>query len=172
MQSEDDTNRFLHLYNKIYFRVIAGADVIITSCHNAGVEDLYSNFRPTVAIVDDYNLAAEPEAWIPLLMYKDIRFRILLGDRAKLRPHTMPADDPWAAQRQLSLLERWALTEVPVYDLKTQFLSLEINLQHKENSDENGGRGMLARNEPCLCGSRRKYKKCCGTDEKSKAGDA
>lgn len=59
---EDDYKRFLHLYNKVYFRVIAQADIIITSCHSAGVEELYSHFRPTVAIVDNCNLAAESEA--------------------------------------------------------------------------------------------------------------
>lgn len=53
-------------------------------------------FPPIVAIVDQCNVAAEPEAFIPLLMYKDVRFRILPGNRLELRPHVMPVDDPFA----------------------------------------------------------------------------
>ena len=63
----------------------------------AGVEEICQHFRPTVAIVDQCNLAAEPEAFIPLLVYRDVRFRILPGNRLKLRPHVMPVDDPFAA---------------------------------------------------------------------------
>ena len=128
---EDEKKRLLYLYNKIYFRIIAEADIIVTSCHEAGTDDLYRHFRPTVAIVDSCNLASEPEAWIPLLMYKDIRFRILLGNRSELRPHTFPPSDPWAAQRQLSLLERFALTEVPVHELKSQFLPPKADRKHE-----------------------------------------
>ena len=162
---EDERKRLLYLYNKIYFRVIAEADIIVTSCHDAGTDDLYRHFRPTVAIVDSCNLASEPEAWIPLLMYKDIRFRILLGNRSELRPHTCPPSDPWAAQRQLSLLERFALTEVPVYELKSQFLPPKADPKHEANLDEFGGRDTIPRNKPCPCGSRKKYKKCCGSSE-------
>lgn len=163
---EDDYKRFLHLYNKVYFRVIAEADIIITSCHSAGVEELYSHFRPTVAIVDSCNLAAEPEALIPLLMYKDIRFRILLGNRGEVHPHTLPANDPYAVWRQFSLLERLARTDVPVYEMKHQFTSLQANQQDEVSLEGIGGGGRIARNKPCPCGSRRKYKKCCGADEK------
>ena len=162
---EDAGKRLLHLYNKIYFRVITEANIIVVSCHDAGVDDLYENFRPTVAIVDNCNLASEPEAWIPLLMYKDIRFRILLGNRSELRPHKFPANDPWASQRQLSLLERFASTEVPVHELTNQFIPLEADLKHEADPDEVGGRGTIARNKPCPCGSRKKYKKCCGIHE-------
>ena len=126
---------------------------------------VYKHFRPTVAIVDNCNLAAEPETWIPLLMYKDIRFRILLGNRGELRPHTFPPNDPYAAQRQLSLLEHFALTEVPVYELKNRVLSLDGDLKHEANPDEVSGRGTVARSKPCPCGSRKKYKKCCGVRE-------
>ena len=132
---EDERKRMLYLYDKIYFRVIAEADIIVTSCHDAGADDLYSHFQPTVAIVDNCNLASEPEAWIPLLMYKNIRFRILLGNRSELRPHTFPPSDPWAAQRQLSLLERFALTEVPVHELKSQFLPPKADPRDEANLD-------------------------------------
>lgn len=155
----EEEEHLLHLYNMTYFRVIAEADIIITSCHSAGVEELYSHFRPTVAIVDNCNLAAEPEAWIPLLMYKDIRFRILLGNRGELRPHTLPENDPYAARRQLSLLERLAVTKVPVHEMIHQFSPHEVD---REGA---GGGGPIARNKPCPCGSRKKYKKCCGMDE-------
>ena len=164
-QVEDERKRLLYLYNKIYFRVIAEAEIIVTSCHDAGADDLYRNFRPTVAIVDNCNLASEPEAWIPLLMYKDIRFRILLGNRSELRPHTFPPSDPWAAQRQLSLLERFALTEIPVYELKSQFLPPKADPKHEANLDESYATDTIPRNKPCPCGSRRKYKKCCGSHE-------
>ena len=140
---EDERKRLLYLYNKIYFRIIAEADIIVTSCHDAGTADLYRHFRPTVAIVDSCNLASEPEAWIPLLMYKDIHFRILLGNRSELRPHTFPPSDPWAAQHQLSLLERFASTEVPVYELKSQFLPPEADRKHEANLDGFGGRDMI-----------------------------
>ena len=162
---KEERKRLLYLYNKIYFRVIAEADIIVTPCHDAGTDDLYKHFRPTVAIVDSCNLASEPEAWIPLLMYKDIRFRILLGNRSELRPHTRPPSDQWAAQRQLSLLERFALTEVPVYELKSQFFPPRANPKHEANLDEFGGRDTIPRNKPCPCGSRKKYKKCCGSNE-------
>ena len=164
-KTEDERKRLLYLYNKICFRVIAEADIIVTSCHDAGTDDLYRHYRPTVAIVDSCNLASEPEAWIPLLMYKDIRFRILLGNRSELRPHTFPASDPWAAQRQLSLLERFALTEVPVYELKSQFLPPEADQKHEANLDHFGGRDTIPRNKPCPCGAKKKYKKCCGSNE-------
>ena len=163
--TEDERKHLLYLYNKIYFRVIAEADIIVASCHDAGTDDLYRHFRPTVAIVDSCTLASEPEAWIPLLMYKDIRFRILLGNRSELRPHDFPPSDPWAAQRQLSLLERFALTEVPVYELKSQLLPPKANPKHETNLDKFGGKNTIPRSKPCPCGSRKKHKKCCGSKE-------
>lgn len=51
-KTEDEKKHLLYLYNKTYFRVIAEADVIVTSCHDAGTDGLYRHFRPTVAIVD------------------------------------------------------------------------------------------------------------------------
>ena len=165
-KTEDERKRLHYLYNKIYFRVIAEADIIVTSCHDAGTDNLYEHFRPTVAIVDSCNLASEPEAWIPLLMYKDIRFRILLGNRSELRPHDRPPIDQWDLQRQVSLLERFALTEVPVYELKSQFLPPRADPEHEANLDESYARDTIPRNKPCPCGSRKKYKKCCGSNEK------
>ena len=164
-KTEDERKHLLYLYDKIHFRVIAEADIIVTTCHEAGTDNLYRHFRPSVAIVDSCNLASEPEAWIPLLMYKDIRFRILLGNRSELRPHTFPPSDPWAAQRQLSLLERFALTEVPVYELKSQFLPPKAGSKNGAKLDQVCGRDTVPRNKPCPCGSRRKYKKCCGSNE-------
>ena len=161
-KTEDERTRLHYLYNKIYFRIIAGADIIVTSCYDAGTDDLYRHFRPTVA--------SEPEAWIPLLMYKDIRFRILLGNRSELRPHTLPPSDPWAAQRQLSLLERFALTEVPVYELKSQFLPPKTDSKHEASLDESCAKDTIPRNKPCPCGSRKKYKKCCGSNEEETVG--
>ena len=168
--TEDERKRLHYLYNKIYFRIIAEADIIVTSCHDAGTDDLCRNFRPTVAIVDNCNLASKPEAWISLLMYKDIRFRILLGNRSELRPHDLPPSDPWAAQRQLTLLERFALTEVPVYELKSQFLPLKTDPKHQASLDESYARDTIPRNKPCPCGSRKKYKKCCGSNEEETVG--
>lgn len=79
-------------------------------------------------------------------MYKDIRFRILLGNRNELRPQTFPPSDPWAAQRQLSLPERLALTGDPVYELKSQFLPPNVDPKHETSHDEFGGRDNIPRN--------------------------
>ena len=120
-ESQNYEDRFVQLYNKFYSQVLREADVIITTCHQAGAEVLIENYRPTEAIVDQCNLATGPEALFPLVMYKDVRFRILLGNIKELRPHTLPANDPFRDQIQLSLLKRWALTEVPVFELTAQY---------------------------------------------------
>lgn len=156
--SKEDQERFLYLYNKLYFRVVKEADIIITSCHSAGVDEIVDHFRPTVAIVDQAHLATKPEALIPLLLYEDVRFRILLGDIKGPQPHQFPADGPSAAQRQLSLLEQWTSMGVPVFKMQHQY--------PEELQEVNGGQQVLiARGKPCPCGSKRKFKKCCGKDE-------
>lgn len=111
-----EEKNLIYLYNTIYFRVIEEADIIIISCRDTVVTDFFPFFRPQVVIVDDCHLAEEAEAWIPLLMYEDARFRILLGNIGGPPPHTLSADDPNTQRRQPSLLERMAVMEVPGYD--------------------------------------------------------
>lgn len=157
--SEADQERFLYLYNKLYFRVMEEADIIITSCHSAGVDKIINHFRPTVAIVDQANLTAEPEAMIPLLLYEDVRFRILLGNMREARPNPFPADGMSAVQRQVSLLEQWTAMGIPVFKMQHQY--------PEELQEANGGQQVpIARGKPCPCGSKRKFKTCCGKDEK------
>lgn len=43
------------------------------------------NFRLTVAIVDDCNVTVDEEAFISLLLYNDVRSRILIGDKKIMR---------------------------------------------------------------------------------------
>lgn len=76
---------FRRLYNKLYFRVISEADIMISSCYGAGVQDLIRNFRLTVAIVDDCNVTIDEEAFISLLLYNDVQIRILIGDKNIMR---------------------------------------------------------------------------------------
>ncbi|KAK4694995.1 hypothetical protein P7C71_g2673, partial [Lecanoromycetidae sp. Uapishka_2] len=119
--SEADKARFHLLYKKLLYRVIATADIIIASCYDAGHEDLYLNFGPTVVIVDNATEASEPETFIPLLMYQCVQIRILLGNRRNI---CLPIEQPWSpglVQRQMSFFERMALNGVPVHELKTQY---------------------------------------------------
>lgn len=54
-RAEDESEYSLYLYQKIYFRIIAEADIIITPCHDTGVDEIYENFQPTVGIVNNCN---------------------------------------------------------------------------------------------------------------------
>lgn len=156
---EEDERNFIRLYNKLYFRVISEADIIISLCHTFGLQDLKRNFRPTVAIVDNCNLTTDPECLIPLVLY-DIQIRILIGDRNVARPHTVYDPRP---PRKNTFMARWGAQGVPIYELRHQYVQQARPADTQ--SSEAGGGGKIARNKPCPCGSRRKYKKCCGIDE-------
>ena len=138
---EEEVKAFKHLYNKLYFPLISGADIIISPCFGAGARDLIQNFRPTVAVVDDCNLAADGESFLPLLLYDDVRIRILIGDKNVVKPHTI-YDPDVGLHHETTLLERWGSKSVPVYELHSPT--------------------RISRNKPCPCGSRKKHKKCCG----------
>ena len=132
---EEKVKAFKRLYKKLYF------PIIISPCFGAGARDLIQNFRPTLAIVDDCNLAADGESFLPLLLYDDVRIRILTGDKNVVKPHTIY--DPYVGlHHETTLLERWGSKSVPVYELHSPT--------------------RISRNKPCPCGSRKKHKKCCG----------
>jgi len=115
--SDADKARFSLLYMKLLYRVIDDADIIIATCQDAGSEDLYLNFEPTVVIIVQATQVTETEAFIPLFMYRSVRFRILLGNRFDV---ALPAEEPWSkglVEQQMSLFERMEGTGVPVHDL-------------------------------------------------------
>ncbi len=111
------------LIRKTGARVVASANIIITSCYLAGSDNLLLNFHPLVSIIDDCNLTLEGESIIPLSMYKTVQFRIIVGDRTKIRPVVLLPDDPWTRANRQSFLERMALCGVPVHELKTNYHS-------------------------------------------------
>lgn len=153
--AEDERN-FRRLYNKLYFRVISEADIIISLCHSFGLQDLKRNFRPTVAIVDNCNLTTDAECLIPLVLY-DVQIRILIGDKNVVRPHNAYDTTP---PQKTTLLERWGGKGVPIYELRHQYPP-QVRPADAQSSEAGAG-GKIARNKACPCGSRRKYKKCCG----------
>ena len=63
---EGDLVLMLLLIRKVLTRVIATADIIITSCWLAGIDNLLFNFRSKVTIIDDCNMTLEGEAMIPV----------------------------------------------------------------------------------------------------------
>lgn len=169
-----DKARFYLLYKKLLYRVIAHADIIMASCHDAGHEDLYLNFGPTIVIVDNATEAAETEAFIPLLMYQATQLRVLLGNRHDVR---LPVEEPWSpglVQRHRSFFERMALNGVPVHELKTQYFhpndtprrryseQIENKLAATIVNDLKDRVSLLDR--PCPCGAGYAFGKCCNKD--------
>lgn len=172
---EADKARFYLLYKKLLYRVIANADIIIASCHDAGNEDLYLNFGPTVVLVDNATEASEPETFIPLLMYQGVQIRILLGNR---RANHLPIEQPWSpglVQRQMSFFERMAFNGVPVLDLKTQYLqsqqthtrhySQELEIQQAATIINKVKDRVSLRNKVCPCGAGHAFGESCDKDK-------
>ncbi len=174
---EADKARFYLLYKKLLYRVIAQADIVIVSCHDAGHEDLYLNFGPTVVIVDNATEAAETETFIPLLMYQCVQIRILLGNRYDTR---LPDEEPWSpglVQRRMSFFERMALNGVPMHELKTQYFqpSQTHVRRYSQDTDNKLAASIIhqirdkisLRNRVCPCGADHAFGKCCGTEDES-----
>lgn len=177
--AEADKARFYLMYKKLLYRVIANVDIIIASCHDAGNEDLYLNFGPTVVIVDNATEASEPETFIPLLMYQGVQIRILLGNRRDTR---LPIEQPSSAglvQRQMSFFERMALNEVPIHKLTVQYLRPQQThiRRHSEDLETKLAATMInvirdkvsLRDRVCLCGADHTFGKCRSEDGTAQA---
>ena len=109
------------ILEKILAKVVASADIIITSCYLAANDNMIRKFQPRVAIIDGCHQLPEGEAMAPLLLYKEIQFRIIVGDKAKSQPFHEELDDTISNQAQPSLLERMAMCGVPVHELKRAY---------------------------------------------------
>lgn len=166
--SEAEKAQFHVLCKKLLFRTIGEADIIISSCQDAGNEDLYLNFEPTVVIIDKATEVAETETFIPLLMYHGVRFRIFVGNRYNIR---LPPEEPWSpglAQHQMTLFARMELNGVPVHALKTRFPQKHGHSKSVEVPFEQGSTLSTTPtvklkdlpNRRCKCGSGKMPKNC------------
>lgn len=143
---EDDAplmeiSRFNELYRKVYARVIADADILITCCDRIGVEDIYPFFKPTVVLIDNCNLASVPEAWIPLLTYNGTRIRTLIGGDRSASAKVTDSSKPETACEG-SLIELLASRGVPVHELQTQYSI--VTLDQRTDAGANGQGGQAA----------------------------
>ncbi len=181
-----EVGRFNALYRKVYSRVVAESDILITCCGHAGVEDIQPYFKPAVVIVDSCHLASVPEAWIPLLTYSGIRIRTLLGDRSKLPMSGVDQNKPEKKTCEGSLMGLLASRGVPIHELETQYIVANdegggVAAQQGEVAGQDGqlglaamedvqkrGEGFMGRRRPCTCGSQKKYKHCCGKGDGGK----
>ena len=72
--------------------------------------------------------------------------------------------------------EAFDLFEKLLYQLKTDLITILINLSIEKDRNENPSQNLkpdkinpkyigkkMRRNEPCFCGSKKKYKHCCGS---------
>ncbi len=88
-------------------KTLAKADVIVTTCSNAGVAAVYMNFKPDVIYIDEAGKAMDLDVGIVMARYR-ARAIVLVGDDKQLRPTVVSHEDDNSLRPHLtkSLFER------------------------------------------------------------------